>query len=270
MPELFGHPDEWAYFAEHRPALIEVLSVAHCACLDLLQAAQAKLESPQDNTILAIALACLKEFEEIVLLCGNGYGSGANKLLRAFFERVITLGYLAKHPDKVHQFIDYSDVHWHKLLIEARDKHANIGLSEGDVARIENAYAGSKERYVEDVCNTCKTKKRIQGSWTKKTVPDMAEDVDTNLRLLYFNAFLRPTFLIHTTFYGVTAVGEKNSDEKVHFFSPKNERAIANETIDLAHILLIQMAITVNSYYKLVRDSVLETLGKNLARANQR
>ena len=95
MNFLCGHQDEWDYFAGQHQQLVEVLTDAHGRCVDLLQAAQRKAESSADRVILGIGLACLKEFEEVCLLCGNGYGAGANKLLRAFYERVITLSYLA-------------------------------------------------------------------------------------------------------------------------------------------------------------------------------
>src|ERR1039457_230928 len=136
----FGHKDEWQHFASKHEATVEAVTAAHKATLGLLQSAQAKTESPEQKTILALGLACLKEFEEILLLCGNGYGSGANKLLRTFFERVTTLGYLAKHPDKVQQFIDYTPVHWHKLLTEARNKHDQVGLSEEEISEIERGF----------------------------------------------------------------------------------------------------------------------------------
>jgi hypothetical protein len=58
------------------------------------------------------------EFEEIMVLALNGYGSGANKLLRAFYERTVAIQYLMKRPEKIKQFVDYSNVHWHKLLKE--------------------------------------------------------------------------------------------------------------------------------------------------------
>jgi hypothetical protein len=53
-------------------------------------------------------------------------------------------------------------------------------------------------------------------------------------------------------------------------FSQENERLRTDgkEPIDLAHILVIQAAITLNLFYKLESDSVLEGLGKELERVN--
>ena len=76
----FGHADEWDYFAQHYGAAADALTNAHKACFDLLSLAQ-----PVDrgqNVIYLLAQSCWKEFEEILLLAGNGYGGGATKLLR--------------------------------------------------------------------------------------------------------------------------------------------------------------------------------------------
>ena len=258
----FGHEDEWQHFASKHGAMVEAVTAAHKATLGLLQSAQAKTESLEQRTILALGLACLKEFEEIVLLCGNGYGSGANKLLRTFFERVTTVGYLGKRPDKVQQFIDFTQVHWHKLLTEAersmrrcgcrgRDRQDKGGIREGE-GRVSGRLHLSREAAA-----------RIMD---EETSPDMAEDVDKDLRLMYVNAFLAPTFLIHATYLGVMNVAGISESGRVHFFKPENEREMAMDTLSNAYALLIIMGIAVNSFFKLEADGVLEGLGKNLER----
>jgi hypothetical protein len=255
----FGHEDEWRHFSENHAAALESAVAVHKATLGLLQAAQAKSESTEDKTILALGLSCLKEFEEIMLLCGNGYGSGATKLLRTFFERVTTVGYLGKNPSKVPQFVEYTSVHWRKLLMEAEKKHDSVGLTEENIAKIKTDFEAVKEKY-QDACDKC-GKKYVQGSWTKKPVPDMAEDVDRDLRRLYFNAFLAPTFLIHATYWGIMCVAGLSENGKVHFFKPANEREMAKDTLINAHLLLIIMDIAMNNYFKLESDKMLEGLG---------
>ena len=261
----FGLQEEWQYFAETNSAAMETVTAAHAATLDLLKSARTKAETTKQKTVLALGLACLKEFEEILLLCGNGFGSGATKLLRALFERVTTLGYLAKHPDKVQQFIDYTPVHWHKLLTEAEKKHEKVGLPEEEIAKIKSGFEKVKANYRE-TCENC-GKERVQGSWTKKPVPEMAEDVDKDLRRLYFNAFLKPTFLLHATYFGVVQVAGISEGGKVGFFGRSNERELAKDTLATAHLLLIIMGIALNGFFALDANAVLEGLGKDFERA---
>lgn len=138
-----------------------------------------------------------------------------------------------------------------------------MGLSEAEIARIKADFEKVKGEYL-DACTP--GKKRLQGSWTKKPVPDMAEDVDKDLRLMYFNAFLAPTFLIHAMYFGVMRVAGISESGKVHFFKPENEREMAMDTLSNAHLLLIIMGIAVNNFFKLEAYGVLEGLGKDFER----
>lgn len=264
MGSVFGHEDEWAHFSDTHGPLMHVVVEGHKRVLALLKDAQEKAKSEEDWMILAIGLACIKEFEEIVLLCGNGYGSGANKLLRAFYERVVTLSYLVKHPDKIRQFLDFTHVHWCKLLGEARKYHNEAGLRPEEIKQIEIDYQNSKAQFTEDLCKTCGTT-RTQGSWTKKPVGDMASDVDDILRLAYFNTYLKPTFMIHTTAFGVMEVLEKTPEGKINLFGRSRQHEMADNSINLAYILLTQAAIAVNAYFQLAQESLLEKIGKDYA-----
>jgi hypothetical protein len=44
-----------------------------------------------------------------MLLAGNGFGTGATKLMRAFYGRPVTLSYLATDTDQIQRFVDYKN-----------------------------------------------------------------------------------------------------------------------------------------------------------------
>jgi hypothetical protein len=208
----FGHEDEWQYFAQHHGPALDALTKAHKTCIDLL-----KLAHPvgqEQAVIYMLAQCCLKEFEEILLLTGNGYGGGATKLLRSFYERVVTLSYLAKHPNKVQQFVDYTDIHWRKLLTEAEKIHSKVDLTPEQIKTINENFEKSKERFTEVLCKE-HNKTRLQMSWTKKPVPDQASEISDPLRWRCFNAYLRPTFYLHSTFVGITWQTQKGEEGKL-------------------------------------------------------
>ena len=107
---------EW-FFGKYSESLGKI-EVLHSTVLDFLEAVTGKKEAT-DKIVLFLARSCLREFNEILLLCSNRYGIGALKILRPLYERVVTLKYVAQHPCEAEQFIQYSDIHWHKLLVEA-------------------------------------------------------------------------------------------------------------------------------------------------------
>ncbi len=109
------------------------------------------------NTILFLLFgASWREFEEILVLAMNGYGSGAMKLLRALYERTVTTQYLMKSPNKVRQFSDFSHVHWYKLLMDADQTGVAAELSKQRRDEIEANFAGVKDEFTEIACKPCK------------------------------------------------------------------------------------------------------------------
>lgn len=246
-----GHSDEWDFFAARWGPAIEALTRAHQTCFDILRLPRP--DGQEENVIYLLAEACLKEFEEICLLAGNGYGSGATKLLRSFYERAVTLSYLALKPEKIQQFIDYSSIHWHKLLDEADRIHSPVNLTAEQRQKITGDYESHKDHFMEYLCKPC-NRRRPQMSWTKKPIPDQAAEVNPMLRALCFNAYLRPTFYLHTTFLGVAWQAEKTEADELRLFGRAVERASAQESLELAHILLVHVVDVVNHFFKLGQD----------------
>jgi hypothetical protein len=148
MPLLIDNlADDREAFALKYGTSLGNIETLHATAVDFLNRPYPILE-PIDKLIYFLSVACLREFNEILLLCSNRYGIGALKILRPMYERVITLMYLHGHPDLIQRFIDYSQVHWHKILKEARVAagHDDV-MSEEQMAEIEARYQAVKETY---------------------------------------------------------------------------------------------------------------------------
>jgi hypothetical protein len=219
-----------------------------------------KREGSVDNTLYLLAAACLHEFNEVMLLAVHMYGTGALKLIRPLYERVVTLSYLAKNPCEVQQFIDYSDIHWNKLLEESRrifgdDVIPNI-LSKKEAELIAANYQKNRGNFQQTDCKKCGTT-RLQGSWTKKATPELAGDVSKELRSLYVKAFQTPTLHVHTTFWGVVDQLKPTPQGNVGF-NQEHEQESARNAMDMGHTLMLQVLDVVNSYFKLGKDEVVK------------
>lgn len=254
-----GHSDEWDFIAKNYARAIDNMTNSHDTCLTMLTGVAP--QGQEQNTLYLLAASCLKEFEEICLLAGNGYGTGATKLLRAFYERVTTLSYLALKPNKVQQFIDYTTIHWHKLLAETESVHEGVNLTEDQIRTIRQNFESSKEQFMEDVCKPC-GKRRVQMGWTKASVLEQASQVNKLLRLLAFNIYLRPTFYLHTTFFGITQQVERTAEGKFKLFGTTIQRQHAREALDFAHLLLVQTVDVINDYFKLGQDEKVRAVGE--------
>src|SRR5437016_14045525 len=124
MPDdeiLFRFPDpkHLAEFTSRYPVVLRALDAMAGGFAGLMHQFEQQVDSEVNTILFLLFSASWREFEEILVLALNGYGSGAMKLLRALYERTVTTQYLMRFPDKVRTFSDFSHVHWHKLLTDA-------------------------------------------------------------------------------------------------------------------------------------------------------
>lgn len=256
------HPEESEYFGNTYAPVIEAIQRANDACLKLISAAKEKADGQNENVLWMLAASCLMEFEDIFLLAGNGRGVGATKLLRAFYERVVVFSYLTKERAEIQRFIDYTDVHWHKLLVEATDNHASFTMDQALIDRIRENYQKIKAEFQRTKCKKCQTTE-LMPSWSKDPVPGMASKINDVLRGLAFNAYLRPTFHIHTTYLGITDQCKVGPDGKFWFSEIPKQRELAIQALEWAHILLLQVMDTVNIGFTLGMDGAVAGAGKD-------
>lgn len=58
-------------------------------------------------TIFMLGRTCIKNFHSILMLCTNGHGCDAMKILRSMFEKMVDAKYLHKHPEEIDMFWDF-------------------------------------------------------------------------------------------------------------------------------------------------------------------
>jgi hypothetical protein len=269
IPARLPDGKEFDVFTEAHPRFMAALDQIAAGYTDLFTAIE-DLEGSKERRVNYLLLgASYAEFEETLVLAVNGYGFGATKLLRGLYERTVTVQYLMKHPDKVQQFIDYTRVHWKKLLIEGDTNGVGKQLAEERRKEIEAEFAEVEKRFTETVCKCGKT--RLQGSWTKKPVPSQARELSDMLGTLCFQGYLIPTFFLHTTFWGVTQQlrDVENGKRKLHHIG--SERHFAARGIVIAVNLMGHLAYSANDYFQLnAKDNcdrimaAVNTIGKEL------
>ena len=165
---------------------------------------------PADHIIYGLDRVCVEDFEQVLNLCGNGFGIGGMQILRGMYERQVTAAYLTKYRDEVVNFIDYHHVHVRKALNHLRDVYRgdkdtlNEIVSEADQERIEKEFDDVEKRFTEVTCETCQ-KTRMMFSWSKHHTGVLARKAGQNLDKLYYHLYYQPTLLSHSTFTSVDA-----------------------------------------------------------------
>jgi Family of unknown function (DUF5677) len=167
----FGDPAEWKDFASRNREFVTRLG----NLLYVLQLAFATLtvREPVDKILFHLARLCAEDFSEILLFCSNGFGIGAEKLLRSMYERAVTATYLHQHPEEAENFLDYHKVSAHRLLNVASTTLGADTFSPELMKQIEDEYQRVKPKFMITACEKCATK-RLNHTWTKIDLVTMA------------------------------------------------------------------------------------------------
>ncbi len=184
---VIGFSDEWRAFFDRHPLWPDKLRLLHNTS-EKVFIRQFEPRNPSDKVVFFIGRLCVEDFNEIFLLCGNGYGFGALKILRSLYERAVTLGYIAKHPDQAETFLEYHHIHKGKML-----KHAKKFLGEfldqippKEIKNIEELHKRYEDKFQEPICKKC-NKYRTRFSWSPLDLYSMAKKAD--MEQLYFAGY---------------------------------------------------------------------------------
>src|SRR5713226_6102082 len=174
----FGNYDAWQSFNEQFPCFVRI----HPALQELRDkvfVGQFEVRHHADHIIFGLGRVCVEDFEQILNLCGNGFGIGALQMVRSLYERQITAAFISKYPEEVDAFTDYDAIHTRKLVEQFRTVYKNEPailnsiVSEEDQASIEERYKEVKKRFMKIKCEECQSEE-LMFSWHRLDVGAMA------------------------------------------------------------------------------------------------
>src|SRR5580704_19110880 len=108
-----------------------------------------------ERTVYFLGRITVEEFMEILLLCQNGYGVGAQKLLRGMYERAVTAEYLFKHSEQAEDFLAYNKVANYKILESVRSCAGHSVISKERTEQIAQEYEAVRPRFLIANCKKC-------------------------------------------------------------------------------------------------------------------
>lgn len=80
------------------------------------------------------------DFMEILLVCGNGEATAGEKLLRSFYERVVTITYLHRFPEKFDAYFNYYHVTTKRVMDSERRMWGDNFYPPEKVKEVEENY----------------------------------------------------------------------------------------------------------------------------------
>jgi hypothetical protein len=237
-----GDPSEWRRFVRANREQLKLLRYLSVIA-DKILGGKRTVETVADRVVFSLGCLCWEDFKETMVLCGNGFGIGAAKVLRSLYEHAVTGQYISKHPEEAEAFELYAHVQEHKMLGHA-DKILDFAVLFTGERR-----AGIERAYDEVKGNYAKT------SWSRKNLLDMAKETGEGLEHLYLQCYFEPTVHSHATPLAFMSRLAVESGDTVFVTSPQREHATA--AMYLAHAVLLLALRTQNEYFKLGLDTEL-------------
>ncbi len=230
-----GRPTERNYFVRSNRQFLRLLpNLGKAFDSALLK----KLTRPTtaDVIIQTFGKSCIEDFNEIVLLCGNGFGNGALKIVRGMFEKLVTAYYFHLNPDQADVFWKYHIVKLSKLRLD-------------DIAKQLDPTGSIKSKF--RVARKKGGRKRLQPSWTEINFVDMAQKVGLGDHIR--NAYHLPIEYTHPSVTLVLSMlREKNG--KIEIKENKPQRETAKMALPIAHFFLLELLRLQIKHFELNND----------------
>lgn len=168
----FGFEEFWtvAYgrYQQQFDAITDLMGLAN----EIVQAAEDKAVEPVEMVIHELTRATMAGASDAMLLCGNGCGVGAMKVVRGMYESRWQAEYLRRNPKEAEDYVNFGEIlawrryEWLRDNIPDQVKH----LTPESVKNIEDAYNKVKNGFTDRIG-------RIRHQWCKKSIAKMAEEI---------------------------------------------------------------------------------------------
>jgi hypothetical protein len=211
---IFGFREEWqafrqrhGLFTERFPYLLETTRLVFDQPVHAVE--------PIDRFVILYGRMCMEAFYEILLMCGNGYGFGAQKILRGIWEKAVTLEYIANHPDELDNFFDYHHVADYKLFNSVADLIGDDILPKAIIEQNATDYTRVKDRFTVTDCKKCGTT-RVNHTWNKLDIVSMSKKTRM-LGKIVNEAYYMPMRHTHSTSSSFVMRLEQPAPEAIGF-----------------------------------------------------
>jgi hypothetical protein len=223
-------PRSWAEMMAWRPEIPSIID--HWLKSIVLLIIQTHLQSDDQlgDLILGFMTSTHIDANDLMTLSYRDSHYGSQYFLRAIFERIVTLKYLSRNPNKVEGFLNYDAVDWEQILKGIRHL---TGMKVGEPAwtNISTRAAEARKKNKQEKCSVCGNQRPT--SWTTLNTKDMAEIV--GMGHLYLNCYIFPSKLMHPTMWG--ARNRIRDDNPMY------------NTLNCLHELLVELILIHRRYF---------------------
>ncbi len=246
----YGYPEEWAEFSKSHQEFLKRFKDIEKA-IDVAFRRIHQTTQPLEKMIYFQGRLIVEDFMEILLLCGNGYGIGAQKLVRGMYERAVSARYLVEHPEEIDNFLDFHHVADHKFFTAIEQSMGRDIFSPEQAQKIRDDYATVKQQFMVPDCKTCGTF-RMNHTWSQVDIVSMAR-MTKNLWPFIFPGYYMPMREAHSTAGAIFSRldPEATTKDQGLIFDGELQRDRAHTALFTAHIILLDALELQREFFKI-------------------
>ena len=240
--------DQFDAFQKRHPGAIEILGRITVRAYAMHTKCNKGLSNHQ-LAVMAMAHMALDDFYELVFVGTHGEGFAAQKLLRSMFERVVTLRYLTKHPERLDDYLTYSAIETSKLM-RALEESFGPGVFTSEQLAVANQEAKDvADRYVSSACPGCGAKRPAM-SWAG-ALDFHAMAHDAGLAKLVGPAYVVPLGHAHPKPLTYLQRLEGSADGRAFTSVGRLSAEQADQAMSTAHLLALVVLDNSNVFFQL-------------------
>src|SRR5579863_3755188 len=161
---VFGFEDFWSRVYAEFTGLFDAVGDLIRLGDEMVKTAEEREDKPVKNVICALSRATITGACEAVLLCGNGCGAGAMKIVRGMYESQLLAAYLRVHTEESDDFLEFSKVLlWRRLKWVQEYNPAHASVTPEKMKAVEDDYNAVKDRFTDRRGN-------VRHQWHKKPI----------------------------------------------------------------------------------------------------
>jgi hypothetical protein len=249
--EMVGFPAFWNQVHDKYPLAFAAIHRLHSTQAHIFVK---PLDEPLHYVIRHISKVAVNSLGALTIVVLNGYGHDGIKIARSMFEADVTVQYLAKHPDKLDDYLDFHHITTKKTFdyLDKNTPEIVKALPASRRTEIEQEFARVVARFT--------TKRGVRSSWSDKSVAQMAAEV--GLAEQYETFYSWACAIHHANVSGLSTQTDDSGDVEV---------APSLGWVDLAlisgHRAALSLLTTFNSVAALGMDKQLEDAHQDFEKA---
>jgi hypothetical protein len=218
-------------------------------------------KGPADRVVFHLSRICAEDFNEILVLCGNGYGIAAQRLLRGMYERAVTARFISMNPELADDFVEFGWINLHKLIEPIRRIYGKDLLTAEATADARAVFAefraGGEPRrglaWLRFLWRRAlgRVRPRSTARWSGRLSFEAMARKTKGLDRMFVNAYLIPTFEVHASAQNIFSRVEITEDGMAFDGGPQREKS--DEALQWATLILLEVFALQATYFNLPR-----------------